>query len=255
MDKVKYLQLKEQRSKQEQQKERQLCLRCFRAEERCFCSLIKPFDPGMVFIILMHPMEARRERTGTGRLAHLCLRDSRIIEGIDFTDSGAVNQLIADPQYYPMVLYPGQSAHNISEKKLEPEKFSGKIPLVFVIDGTWPCAKKMMKLSKNLHSLPRICFTPDKPSLFEVKMQPNPMCLSTIESIHFLLNEWRKKSDEPLYSDRSHDNLIDVFLHMVDFQKKCALDPNLPSYRQGEYRPPEMRRPSKKWEKYNLFFE
>ncbi len=255
MDKAKYLELKKQRRELESPPaERQRCLRCFRHLDNCLCSLIVPFDPEITFVILMHPMEARRERVGTGRLAHLCLESSLIIEGVDFTDHSQVNQLIADQQYYPMVLYPGKSAHNISEAPLQPSVVKNKRPLIFVIDGTWPCAKKMMKLSRNLHLLPRICFTPERPSLFEVKMQPDPMCLSTIESIHFFIEQWRKSnglSDEKM----PHDVLMSVFLQMVGFQKKCALDPTLPSYRRGGYRPVEQRKPSKKWEKYNLFFD
>lgn len=254
MDKAQYLEMKKQRQQAEDSvKGRLCCPKCFRPEKQCLCAKIHPFDPGIKIVILIHPMEAKRERVGTGRLSHLCLENSELISGIDFTENAQVNQLIADPRYYPVVLYPGKNAHNISEVPLEMKDFNGKMPLIFVIDGTWPCAKKMMKLSKNLHLLPRMCFTPTTPSRFEIKMQPDPMCLSTIESIHFFLGEWEKNLFGTVSPKR--DNLMEVFEEVVTFQKKCALDPELPSYRQKSYRPPEVRKPSKKWEKYNLFFE
>lgn len=254
MDKFRYLQLKaERQALAEKPVGREVCLRCHRPHSICFCSTIQAFDPQIKFVILMHPMEARRERVGTGRLAHLCLDRSEIVVGLDFTDDHYVNQLIADPQYYPMVLYPGKTAHNISEKALDAEVVNDRTPLIFVIDGTWPCAKKMMKLSKNLHLIPRICFTPREPSRFEVKMQPHPMCLSTIESIHFFIGEWEKAVGHDGQNRRQI--LLDVFDKLVAFQKACALDPNLPSYRNNSYRAPSERRLSKKWEKYNLFFD
>ena len=59
-----------------------------------------------------------------------------------------------------------------------------KTPLILVVDGTWNTARKMLRLSRNLHSVPRICFTPVRPSRFRVRKQPHPNCYSTIEAIH-----------------------------------------------------------------------
>ena len=38
-----------------------------------------PFETKTQFVILMHPREARKEKTGTGRLAHAILKNSEII--------------------------------------------------------------------------------------------------------------------------------------------------------------------------------
>lgn len=64
---------------------RDFCYKCFRPKDSCVCEVLKPFDPGIKFVFLMHPKEAKRQRTGTGRIAHAGLIDSEIIMGIDFT--------------------------------------------------------------------------------------------------------------------------------------------------------------------------
>ena len=48
---------------------REICYKCLRSKENCFCRFLNPFDSGIKFVILMHPKEAKRQRTGTGRIA------------------------------------------------------------------------------------------------------------------------------------------------------------------------------------------
>lgn len=254
MDLKKYKLLKKQRQEEDTKVARRFhCFRCFRPEKQCICESIEEFSTNMKVIILMHPMEAKKEKIGTGRLTSACIKESEVIIGIDFTESSSVNNLINDPQYFPMVLYPGEKAINVSEGEFKPEILKGKIPLIFVIDGTWPCAKKMMKLSKNLHELPRICFTPSKKSIFHIKHQPNEMCLSTIEAVHMLLSEWERQGMDTY--NGTHDILLKVFQEVIDYQVKCANDPNLKSYRgKRGYSTPEERRKSKKWDERSLFF-
>ncbi len=256
MDLESYKRQKKERAlekEQEERKHRDWCFKCFRPKKNCLCSEVTSFDPEMKVILLMHPMEAKRERIGTGRLTHLCLENSEIIVDVDFTNNTRVQSLLSNDRYYPLVLYPGESAVNISEGPMDTSKIEGKELLLFVIDGTWPCAKKMMKLSSNINSLPRICFTPTTRSRFDVKFQPDEMCLSTIESIHFFLREWERMGHASY--DGKHQGLINIFDEMVAFQKRCALDPNLPSYRKGHYKEYHEKIKSKKWEDRKLFFD
>ena len=58
----------------------------------------------------MHPKEAYKQKTGTGRLACLSLIDSEIIIDVDFTNNKRLNALLADSQYFPIILYPGNDA-------------------------------------------------------------------------------------------------------------------------------------------------
>ena len=71
------------------------CLKCFRPISHCLCEYAKPeIDSGIKFVFLMHPKEARKQRTGTGRLSHIALKDSEILVGLDFSKDRRFMELI-----------------------------------------------------------------------------------------------------------------------------------------------------------------
>ena len=236
MDKAAYLERKrELREQTVEFKKERTCYRCYWLEAHCRCPLIRPFQTETRFIILMHNMEAKKEKLGTGRICRATLLNSEIIVGIDFTLNAKVNAILADPENYCMVLYPGEKSLNISRDDIGPlmeTRKAGRKLVVFLIDGTWRCAKKMMTLSLNIRSLPRISFTATHESIFYIKEQPEAYCLSTLESIHHFLGEADRRGLESL-PGKPHDNLIEVFKSMIDFMVKCATDPDRSSYRSG----------------------
>ena len=91
---------------------REYCYTCRRAKKTCLCGSIKPFATRMRFVILMHTKEDRKQRTGTARLAKLCLTNAELLTGTDFTRDERVNTLLRNPSYSPFVLYPGPKAVN-----------------------------------------------------------------------------------------------------------------------------------------------
>lgn len=215
---------------------RTICGDCSQPEFSCFCEHVKKFDAKINFVILIHPIEASR-RIATGRMSHLCLKDSYLIKGQDYTNNNTVNELLSDPEFESVILYPGINSKNIShisetEKKnlFNPQK---KLR-VFVIDGTWATAKKMVRQSVNLHSLPRICFSSDKPSTFRVRKQPRAGCFSTIEAIHHTIELLGEQNNFDLKS-RQHDNLLHVFDSMVETQLRFIAEANL-NLRTASYR-------------------
>ena len=106
----------------------------------------------------------------------------------------------------------------------------------------------MMRLSKNIKALPRISFTANHTSIFEIKEQPADYCLSTLESIHFFIQECNRRGLED--TKKEEDQLIHTFKAMIEFQIKCSLDPSLTSYSRGTklgYSKKEDRIRAKKW--------
>ena len=200
----------------------------------------------------MHPQEAQKIRNGTGRLAHLALSNSGIFTGRDFSDHPQVQALLADERYNPFILYPGKTSKEISIYDPEQLSENGKIPLVFVIDGTWKAAKKMMKMSQNLHFLPRISLIAKEPSRFLIKQQPNSLCMSTIEAIYFLLTEFENKGLETL--DDRHKNLLDILDKMVQMQLSYINNPTGRGYRKIDSTFPRKRVFSKMPNKVSPFF-
>ena len=200
----------------------------------------------------MHPLEAKKSHIGTGRLTHRALINSEIIVGINFDLEKRFQQLINDPKYTPMVLYPGENSINLSEQTLDKKKFTAKIPLIFIIDGTWPCAKKIMKLTTSLHHLSRISFNPDLESKFDIKNQPAKFCLSTIESVYVVLSELERQEIESIGDNK--ETLLQALQATVNYHVEIAKDPSRNNYHRTSNRPKEVsqRRVSKKWENRSL---
>src|ERR1700692_1921492 len=93
---------------------RPMCYRCFWPQSLCWCTSIRPMDTRTKFVFLTHPKEFKHEKAGTGRLTHLCLTNSELHMGIGFDDDPAVQSLINDPGNFPVLLYPGANARNLS---------------------------------------------------------------------------------------------------------------------------------------------
>ncbi len=190
------------------------------------------------FVFLMHPKEFKREKAGTGRLTHLCLANSEIVVGIEFDDHPRLRELLADPVNHVVLLYPGADAVNLSTD--EPPALDGRRLVVLLLDATWACARKMLKLSPSLQRLPRVMFTPTAPSKFVIKQQPQEGCLSTLEATHQLLEVMAVRGLDAYPLPRQ---LPDLFDRMQAFQIACAADPERAGYRRRPYQTPSERRP------------
>lgn len=206
-----------------QVKTRAFCWNCRQPESGCYCASVRAFDPQIEFVILIHKIEARR-RIATGRMSHLLLKNSHLIEGSQFEDHPKVNQLIAREDATAVVLYPGPTALNLTHASTESLRLltdpvaGGKRLIVFVIDGTWATARRTMRLSGNLARLPRVCFDPVRKSAFEVRKQPADHCVSTLEAIHHTI-ELLGESQGFNTAERQHDHLLEIFAMMVNRQK------------------------------------
>ena len=210
---------------------RENCYKCFRPIINCFCKSIKPIKTNIKFVFLIHPKEALKQKTGTGRLAHLSMTDSEMIIGVDFTDNSTVNDYIKDPSYYPVLLFPGINSLTVESGQFMKD-LSGKKLLVFIIDGTWALVKKMIRLSTNLQKLQTMSFINKYKSKFIIKRQPRPFCLSTIESVYYLIEEL--KSRDIINKKINPNGLIKTFQKMINFQITCKNDPNKISYRKNK---------------------
>ncbi len=201
----------------------------------------------------MHPKEFKQEKAGTGRLTALSLADSVIEMGISFDENSVVKRLIDDPANYPVLLYPAGDAANVSDGGLTRETLGGRRLVVFLIDATWACAKKMLTESKRLQTLPRLMFTPVEKSAFVIKRQPHEWCLSTLEATHQLLGALASAGLDT-YPDPAA--LPALFAKMQDFQIACAQDESRPGYRKKPYKAAAERNtaPSPRKGKRNLFW-
>lgn len=227
MTKDEYLRIKKERLKSPRQS-RPTCVECLRPSKACFCPIITPFETNVHFRILMHPMEARRAQVGTGRMANKALSNCKIIVGEGFFDNSEVNNLLQDNETECFLLYPGADSLNLTNSPLEVQ--TNKKIIIFILDSTWACSKKMLRLSPNLKSLPKISFEANYLSRFEIKKQPRKYCLSTIESIYRLIEELEGHKIEQVGEKK--EILRHALKTMVEFHQECTADPHNKHYRE-----------------------
>ncbi len=213
------------------------CLRCRRPGSTCLCAFIPRLSVRTKFVFLMHPMEAKKTKNGTGRITHLALPGSELHVGVDFRDHPRVNELIADPGRSCRLLYPARRASSDAS----PAPCPDADPVVFVLDGTWPCAKKMMRLSTNLHGLPRLPLEVTRPSGFVIKHQPGRFCLATVEAVDAALHALTREGVER-HDAAASDALLRPFRRMIDIELAHAAAPGPKTYRaSGPFKRPDQR--------------
>ena len=191
------------------------CYKCFKPASNCLCRFTRELDPGVKFVFLMHPKEAKRNRTGTGQLAHISLKDSEIIQGLDFSQNARLQELLQNPKYFPMMMYPGKEAWNAKKEGFR-EAVGSRIPLIIILDATWFCAKKMIDHNTFLLDYPRLSFFGDYRSIFTFKHEPKPEYISTIESCYYMIKELQTCG--LANAAVNPEPLMDVFKEMIKFQ-------------------------------------
>lgn len=192
------------------------CARCFRRVKTCYCKAIDPIDPGVKFVVLMHPKEAFKQKTGTGRLTHLNLVDSEVVVDTTFDHNARTQALLNDPEYYPVVLYPDEAAQDTETFPFASVLHRKKL-LIFLIDATWTFAYKMITRSASLQALPHLSFREAYRSRFEIKKQPAATYLSTIESAYYLIKELQTAG--VCAQNLNPEGLMDVFELLITRQK------------------------------------
>jgi len=159
---------------------RPTCGAAEKARRTCYCGLLPSLVVQTRFVILQHPKEARNA-IGTGRLAHLALSNSVLLQGIDFSADQRLNALLSDPGSSCAVLYPGsqsRSLNQLSENERAELMPRGRRFVLFVIDGTWAGARPILRRSKKSGHFAASLFSGFRPSAYAgLRKQPRQECL------------------------------------------------------------------------------
>ncbi len=118
---------------------------------------------------------------GTARMASLCLPNSELHLGIDWSASPALARALSDPARPPALLYPGDGAVDVVAHPP-----AGPITLV-VVDGTWALTRKVVRKNPVLAALPRYAFKPPNPSEYRIRKEPDAEYVSTLEALVHVL--------------------------------------------------------------------
>ncbi len=92
----------------------------------------------------------------------------------------ALLALLADPQYQPMVVFPGEYAER--ERVISAvETVADKRPLFILLDATWTEARKMFRKSPYLNQLPVLSLQADVLSRYRLRRSTRSEHLCTAE--------------------------------------------------------------------------
>jgi DTW domain-containing protein len=188
---------------------REICARCTRPTSVCVCGLAPALATRTRVLFLQHPRE-RRTAIGTARLAHLGLPQSSLRVGLDFSADPVVTAAVAATPR-PYVLFPGEGATDVHSLP------QGSPINLIVLDGTWTQAKKLLRLNPQLAALPRLAFSPRRPSGYAIRRQPAEFCVSTIEALGEVLSVLEPEG-------AGIERLLDPFFAMVARQQRFAAE-------------------------------
>lgn len=205
---------------------RQKCYKCFRPQSSCICSFANKIETESKFIILMHPMERQKVKNNTGFISHFSLPNSILIEGIDFSKNNTLNKYLDDSESQVYILYPFENTRSVDYYR---KQMKFKKNIFIIIDATWPCAKKMIRLTPRLKDFPSITFKDLHLSKYKIKLQPKDGFISTIESIQVLLKDLSDCKLENI-SQKKLISFLEPFYEINRYQVECMNDPNKPTY-------------------------
>jgi DTW domain-containing protein YfiP len=166
---------------------RTMCYTCRRPALVCVCADIRPVHTRFRIVILQHPQEARRT-ISTARIVTLSLPGSRHFVGVDFSSNRQLVECVTQPPGPVYLVYPERGAPEVGELHRRENGWPGVVPTFILIDGTWAQARKIKNQNPILGGLPRVALSPDRPSNYQIRKQPRPNCLCTVEAAELLLS-------------------------------------------------------------------
>ncbi len=142
------------------------CQRCLLPLKQCLCATLQPSSARSRFCLVMFDTEPMKP-SNTGRLIADILPDTAAFQWSRTEPPQALLDLVANPDYQPMVVFP--AAYAGSERQVITTPPSGKPPLFIMLDGTWTEARKMFRKSPYLDRLPVISVDLSRVSAYRLR--------------------------------------------------------------------------------------
>ena len=142
------------------------CQRCLLPQKQCLCATLQPSSARSHFCLVMFDTEPMKP-SNTGRLIADILPDTAAFQWSRTEPPQALLDLVANPDYQPMVVFP--AAYAGSERQVITAPPSGKPPLFIMLDGTWTEARKMFRKSPYLDELPVISVDLSRVSAYRLR--------------------------------------------------------------------------------------
>ncbi|MDC8787059.1 tRNA-uridine aminocarboxypropyltransferase [Roseateles koreensis] len=146
----------------------------------------------------------------------------------------ALLRLLADPQWQPYVVFPGEFADaqrvctevltgdSSAPQSAAPLEGSGKRPLFVMLDGTWSEARKMFRKSPYLDAFPVLSLQPEQLSRYRLRRhcRDDHFCTAEVAALCLALAG-------ETWAAQTLDAYLDVFTHRYLLAKQTQkLDPH-----------------------------
>jgi len=152
------------------------CKHCMRPQALCLCPWLplRPQRHSTRVVVLQHPSEAKHP-LNTARFLPFGLAQCQLHVGETFAE---LNTWLADPHYRSAVLFPHAQA-GLPAPPSAPNSLPWQL---FVPDGTWRKAKRLMHLNPALQALPHITL-PLAQSAYVLRHTTQTNAYATLEAV------------------------------------------------------------------------
>ena len=188
----------------------QRCAGCRMVQSHCFCALRPGLPTNAGFCLLMGDIEALKP-SNTGWLIADMVADTFAFGWARTEVDPALLVLLADPQWQPYVVFPGEfvAAERVCTRLAPAQSGQAKKrPLFVLLDGTWSEACKMMRKSPYLNHLPVLSLQPQQLSRYRLRRSKieRHLCTSEVAALCLALAGEHQAA-------QLLDAYLDVFTH------------------------------------------
>jgi DTW domain-containing protein YfiP len=182
------------------------CAHCRLVPSHCACAF-RPRVPTRAGVCLLMSAHEPLKPSNTGWLVADVVADTHAFTWSRTTVAPALTALLADPQWRPFVVFPGEFA--VPERvvtDLPAASNDARRPLFILFDGTWSEARKAFRKSPWLDRFPVLSLHPDQLSRYRLRRSAHAhhFCTSEVAALCLAL------AGEPLAA-RALEAWLDVF--------------------------------------------
>jgi DTW domain-containing protein YfiP len=160
------------------------CLGCRLVPSHCLCGW-RPVVPTRAGVCLLMADIEPLKPSNTGWLIADVVSDTFAFGWARTEVDPALLALLADPQWQPVVVFPGEfvEPERVTQTVQTPD--AGKRLLFILLDATWPEARKMFRKSPYLDKLPVLSLHPEQMSNYKLRRsrRDDHFCTSEVASL------------------------------------------------------------------------
>ena len=201
------------------------CAGCRLSPSHCICALRQSLPTASGMCLIMADIEALKP-SNTGWLIADVVQDTFAFGWARTSADPALLALLADPQWVPMVVFPGEFVdgrrvtHAVPEPSGDASAKPAKRPLFILLDGTWPEASKMLRNSPYLDRFPVLSLQTEQLSRYKLRRSKRDDHFCTAEVAELCL-----ELAGEAHAAQTLDAYLDVFTsHYLGAKNQRAMD-------------------------------